>query len=82
VPVAIERYQNETLRLFAVLESRLSEAEYLGGDHYSIADISTWTWAKKPEYASLSNDAFPNLQRWIEQISQRPAVQRGLEKLL
>ncbi|MEH6359011.1 MAG: glutathione S-transferase N-terminal domain-containing protein [Pseudomonadales bacterium] len=82
VPVAIERYQNETLRLFAVLESRLSEAEYLGGEHYSIADISTWTWAKRPEYALLSNDEFPNLQRWIEQVAQRPAVQRGLEKLL
>jgi GST-like protein len=82
MPLAIERYQKETERLFGVLESRLAEVEYLGGAHYSIADISTWTWAKRPEYALLSHDAFPNVKRWVEQIAQRPASQRGLEKLL
>lgn len=82
VPVAIERYQQETLRLYGVLDSRLSEAEYLGGDHYSIADISTWTWAKRPEYAAICDAKFPSVKRWVDLLAQRPAVQRGLEKLL
>lgn len=82
VPLAIERYQKETERLFGVLETRLSQVEYLAGDEYSIADISTWTWAKRAKYAEICDQKFPNVKRWVELIAQRPGVQRGLDKLL
>ncbi len=46
LPPAIERYQNESRRLFEVLNSRLSESPYLAGDQYTIADIANWCWVR------------------------------------
>ncbi len=76
IPYAIERYQRETHRLFTVLERRLGEVEYLGGD-YTIADIATWPWVHGHEWAGVSVDGLPNLQRWLAAVGARPAVQRG-----
>lgn len=74
---AIDRYQNETRRLYTVLESRLTESEYLAGD-YSIADIATWAWVRIHDWAGVSLEGLPQVQRWLAAIEQRPAVQRGL----
>jgi GSH-dependent disulfide-bond oxidoreductase len=76
IPYAIERYQREVLRLFAVLEKRLTDNEYLAGD-YSIADMATWAWIRGYSWSGVSIDGLPNLQRWLDVISARPAVQRG-----
>jgi GST-like protein len=76
IPFAIARYQNETRRLYEVLDRRLGEAEYLAGD-YSIADIATWTWVSIHEWAGVSVDGLANLQRWMAALAARPAVQRG-----
>ncbi len=81
IPYAIDRYTNEAGRLFGVMDRRLSEAEYLAGGFYSIADIATFPWARDIEAKGHSWDSFPNVKRWVDGIAARPAVQRGLELL-
>ena len=73
----IDRYQNETRRLYEVLNTRLGEVEYLAGD-YSIADIATYPWVKIHDWAGVSVDGLEHLQRWMATVGGRPAVQRGL----
>jgi len=76
IPFAIERYQRETRRLYEVLDRRLREAEYLAGD-YSIADVATWPWVTLHGWAGVSLDGLDALQRWVQAVGARPAVQRG-----
>ena len=76
IPFAIERYQNETHRLYSVLDAALEDNEYLAGD-YSIADIATWPWVRIHSWAGVEIDDLPNLQRWIERMGERPAVATG-----
>lgn len=78
LPAAIQRYQNETRRLYTVLDTRLQESEFLAGD-YSIADIATWTWVRSHSWAGVSVEGLPQLQRWMAVIAQRPAAQRGVK---
>ena len=78
IPYAIERYTNESRRLFNVLDKRLAANPYLAGD-YSIADIATYPWvvaALKAQPEQL--DTRPKLRRWIDAIAARPAVQKGM----
>ena len=79
IPLAIDRYQGESRRLFGVLDGRLRHHEFLAGD-YSIADIANWAWVRTHTWSGLSLDEFPDLQRWVRQIRARPAVQRGILK--
>jgi GSH-dependent disulfide-bond oxidoreductase len=74
---AIDRYQNETRRLFGVVESRLQDHEYLAGD-YSIADIANWSWVRTHNWSGVEIDHFPRLRRWLERIAARPAAQKGI----
>ena len=76
IPAAIERYQNETRRLYGVLDGHLQNNEYLAGD-YSIADIANWAWARIHNWAGVEIDEFPAMQRWLNQLEARPALQRG-----
>ena len=76
IEYAIRRYQNETKRLYTVLDKRLADVEYLAGD-YSIADIATWPWAILHGWAGVEIDDLPNLRRWLERVGERPAVQAG-----
>lgn len=77
IPFAIARYQNETRRLYEVLEYRLQRAEYLAGE-YSIADIATFPWVRIHDWAGVSVAGLPGVERWLAAIAARPAVQRGL----
>ncbi len=77
VPYAIERYVKEKNRLYGVLDRRLAEAEYLAGE-YSIADIATYPWVARYEWHKTRLEDFPNVKRWFDAISGRPAVQRGM----
>ncbi|PJZ55591.1 glutathione S-transferase family protein [Leptospira barantonii] len=79
IPFAIARYQNETKRLYAVLDRRLAESKFLGGKELSIADISTWPWVNVHDYVEISLDEFPNLKRWEEELSKRPAFIKGMD---
>jgi len=74
---AIDRYQGECRRLFAVLDKHLADNEYLAGD-YSIADIANWCWVRTHGWSGVSIDGLDHLARWIDAIAARPAVQRGV----
>ena len=78
IPYAIERYTNETKRLYKVLNGRLAEAPYLAGDDYSMADIITYPWAARHEWHGVDLAEFPDVERWYGALSDRPAVQRGM----
>ncbi|HVZ07186.1 glutathione-dependent disulfide-bond oxidoreductase [Rhodopila sp.] len=84
IEYAINRFAMETKRQLDVLDRRLAETEYLGGADYSIADIAVWPWygalAKGLLYGGgefLSVQDYKNVNRWTDQIAQRPAVKRG-----
>jgi len=77
VPVAIDRFQNESRRLFEVLDTRLAESEWLA-DEYSIADIANWCWVRTYKWSGVSTEGLPNLKRWRDAIRERPAAQRGV----
>lgn len=79
IPYAINRYVNETGRLYAVLDKRLSDREFVAGE-YSIADIAIYPWIVPYERQSQKLEDFPNLQRWFEAIKARPATIRAYEK--
>jgi GSH-dependent disulfide-bond oxidoreductase len=76
IPYAIDRYVNETNRLYGVLDRRLAQAPYLAGD-YSIADMAAYPWIVPHEAQGQSLEDFPDLQRWFEAIAARPAVERA-----
>ena len=80
IPYAIERYRNETLRLYGVMDRRLKDEEFLAGK-YSIADIATWPWLRVRWLHKINIDDFPNVKRWYDVIDARPAVQRGVAVL-
>lgn len=76
-PYSIERYQNETLRLYGVMDKRLADRPYLA-DTYSIADIAVYPWVDVRWLHEIDIDQFPNVKRWYEQVGARPGVQRGM----
>ena len=78
VPYAIERYHKEALRLYGVLEKALGQNEHLAGE-YSIADIATYPWVWRHDIHQVKLEDFPNVKRWYDKISERPAVKRGME---
>ena len=79
LPYAIQRYVNETNRLYGVLDRRLAEAPYLAGD-YSIADMAAYPWVVPYERQGQKLEDFPNVKRWFEAIAARPAVERAYEQ--
>jgi GST-like protein len=78
VPYAIERYTKEKNRLYRVLDKRLGEAEFLAAGEYTIADIATYPWVARYEWHKTDLAEYPNVKRWFDGISARPAVQRGM----
>ena len=75
IPYAIDRYVNETARLYAVLDRQLREREFIA-DGYSIADVACYPWIL-PERQRQNLDDFPDLKRWKAAIAARPATQRA-----
>ncbi len=78
VPYAIERFHKETLRLYGVLDKELAQKEFLAGS-YSIADIATYPWVGRHDGHNVKLEQFPNVKRWFDTLSARPAVKRGME---
>jgi len=78
IPYAIDRYVKETGRLYGVLNKRLADREFVAGE-YSIADIATYPWVARHEWQGVALDDYPNVRRWFDAISLRPAVQRGMK---
>ncbi len=79
LPYAIERYVKETSRLYAVLNKRLADREYLVGE-YSIADMASYPWIVPHQRQQQKLDDFPHLKRWFEAIRERPAVVLAYDK--
>lgn len=77
VPYAIERFTRENRRLYGVLDKRLGEVPFLAGE-YTIADVATYPWVLRHEWQQVDLHAYPNVKRWFDTISARPAVQRGI----
>jgi GST-like protein len=84
LPYAQNRYRTEVGRLYRILNERLSEAPYVAGDFYSIADMAIWPWARGWEGQEQTMDDKPHMKRWLDEIAARPATERavavGLEK--
>jgi GST-like protein len=74
---AIDRYQNESRRLFEVLDGQLAQTEWLAGD-YSLADIANWSWVRIHGWSGVSVEGLEQLQRWMTTMNERPACQRGV----
>lgn len=77
-------YQTETKRLYQVLEDRLASQEKAGkglwmvGGKYTIADLCTFSWVNWAEWAGVETKPFSNVQKWLETIQKRPAVEKGV----
>jgi GST-like protein len=79
IPYAMDRYVNETNRLYGVLDKRLAERDYIVGD-YSIADMAAYPWIVPHKRQKQNLDEFPHLKRWFGAIGARPAVKRAYER--
>ena len=77
LPSVIARYQNESRRLFEVLDGQLAKGEWLAGE-YSIADIANWAWVRLHGWSGVPVDGLAHLQRWMAAMDARPACQRGV----
>lgn len=85
IEYAIDRYSMETKRLFDVANNRLKETRFLGGDDYTIADMSAYPWlgniyrgeAYGEAATFLSMHEYEAVGRWVAEIDARPGVKRG-----
>ena len=80
LPYAINRYVNETNRLYGVLDRRLADRPFVAGEAYSIADMAAYPWIVPHQNQGQNLDDFPNLKRWFAAIGERPATVRAYEK--
>ena len=81
IEYAVNRYSNEAKRLYGVMDKQLGVTQYLAGNEYSIADIATFPWTRSWKNQGIELEEFPNVKRWFDEISARPAVIRGVEVL-
>ena len=75
---AIDRYQNESRRLFEVLDKHLEENEWLAVD-YSIADIANWCWVRTHKWSGVSTDGLNHLERWKNAMYEQPGMLKGIK---
>ncbi|KND03010.1 glutathione peroxidase [Spizellomyces punctatus DAOM BR117] len=79
IEYGIKRYQDETRRLYSVLERQLADGRpYIIGD-YSLADVASFGWVAAHNWAGVSLDEFPNVDKWLHRVAERPAVRRGMD---
>jgi len=79
VPYGKKRYHDEAKRLYKVMNARLGKTRYLAGDDYSIADIATYPWVQRHPRHHVDLADYPNVKRWYDEISKRPAVEKGMQ---
>ncbi|KAJ4355435.1 uncharacterized protein N0V89_003451 [Didymosphaeria variabile] len=77
IAYGMQRYTGETERLVGVLNTALEGTDYLVGNKYSIADIASYGWIQALGFTGIEIDDFPNVKKWADRISARPAVQKG-----
>jgi GST-like protein len=81
IEYAINRYTNETKRLYGVMDKQLSTHPYIAGDEYSIADIAIFPWLRSWQNQGIHWADYPSLKKWFDEIAARPAVMRGVQVL-
>lgn len=81
VDYAINRYTNEAKRLYAVMDKQLASHDYIAGPEYSIADIAIFPWLRSWQNQGIDWADYPRLKTWFDKVSERPAVQRGVQVL-
>ncbi len=79
IPYAVDRYVNETNRLYGVLDRRLADRPFVAGEAYTIADMASYPWIVPHERQGQKLEDFPNLKRWFEAIKARPATIRAYD---
>ena len=77
IQYAKDRYNNESVLLYRVLDNRLRESPWIACDEYTIADIATYPWTKGHKDRGIDKAGFPNFMRWFETMEARPAVRRN-----
>ena len=77
LPYAVDRYVNETNRLYGVLDQRLADRPFVAGEAYSIADMASYPWIVPHENQGQRLSDFPHLERWFRAIAARPATIRA-----
>ncbi len=75
--ISEKRYFEITKSIYEVLDNNLMNNKFLAGEKYSIADIATWPWIARHNWHDIGIKNYPNLCKWYELISKRPAVIRG-----
>jgi len=81
IAYAVNRYANETKRLYRVLDKDLGKRGYVGGDEYTIADMAVFPWARIAKNHGIDLGEFSNVKRWHDELAARPAVQRAVKVL-
>lgn len=81
LPIAIDRFDAEAKRTLRVLDQQLAKREFLAGE-YSIADMVNFGWIWRREFAEVTLDGSPNVQRWYDWMGQRPAVKIAIERAM
>jgi GST-like protein len=81
-PYAIKRFSDEVHRLYGVMNLGLFNKRYLAAGEYTIADMICYPWATLWKLKEIDIDEFPNVKRWLEEIGERPAVQKGMAAAL
>jgi GST-like protein len=77
IEYALNRYTNETKRLYGVVDRQLKDNTFVAGD-YSIADMAIWPWMRMPDRHGVEIDEYPNVKRWRASIEGRPAVKKAV----
>ncbi|WP_372785889.1 glutathione S-transferase N-terminal domain-containing protein [Phenylobacterium sp.] len=75
---AQRRFADETHRLYGVLNNRLYDRPYLAGEEYTIADMISYPWTASWKLQGIDLDEFKYFKRWFEELSARPAVEKGM----
>lgn len=82
IPLAIDRFGNEALRVVGLLNDVLSAQQFVAGDTLSIADIAHFGWLWRREFAEVSIADAPHVQRWYDALAARPAFERGIARTM
>ena len=80
IPLAIDRFGNEALRILGVLDGILAKQAFVAGDELSIADVAHFGWLWRREFAGVSIDGLDHVQRWYDALAARPGFQRAIER--
>jgi glutathione S-transferase len=82
IPLAIDRFGGEAQRIIGLLDDVLGRQRFVAGDALSIADIAHYGWLWRRQFAEVSAETAPNVQRYIAELEARPAFQRGIARTM